>query len=71
MGQYRNVTDARNREVALLQEERARLEAAENELSAFITDSNETAQAFVSHTVIAEEDEGDNKMHETSRFSPD
>ena len=36
VGQYKNVTEVRKREVALLQEERARLEQAESELQAFL-----------------------------------
>ena len=54
MGQYINVTDVRNREVALLQEERARLGQAESELQAFISENVDTAQAELPQTIFEE-----------------
>ena len=54
MGQYINVTDVRNREVALLQEERARLGQAEHELQAFISENDDTAQAELPQTIFEE-----------------
>ena len=70
MGQYKNVADVRNLEVQLLQQERARLENAENELCAFISDNNDTTSAVVPHTISIEDEEGDNGMQQTSKFSP-
>jgi hypothetical protein len=54
VGQYKNVTEVRKREVALLQEERARLGQAESELQAFICENDDTAQAELPQTIFEE-----------------